>query len=114
MKDLTDQLICCAPVASPSLSDEDAAGAATLFKAMGDPHRVKLVNILLNAGAPVCVCDLTAPLGLSQPTVSFHLKKLMSAGLIDREQRGTWAYYSMRPKALQNLSAMLKQRRETR
>ena len=114
MKDISDQIICCAPVASPSLTDEDAHGAASLFKALADPHRVKLVNILLNADGPVCVCDLIPPLGVSQPTVSFHLKKLMSAGLIQREEKGTWAYYSMRPNALKNLSAILKQGRETR
>src|SRR6187200_1118239 len=85
---------CCAPLGAPSLSDDQAAATARLFKALADPH-------------PVCVCEFTGPLKLSQPTVSHHLKKLVQAGLLEREQRGTWAYYSLRRDALGDLAAAL-------
>ena len=98
---------CCAPLGAPSLSDDQAEGTARLFKALADPHRVKIVNLLATSPEPVCVCEFTAPLGLSQPTVSHHLKKLVQAGLLEREQRGTWAYYSLRPDALVGLAAAL-------
>lgn len=94
---------CCTSLRATSLSDDEAAATATLFKALGDPHRVRIVNLLSNAGGPICVCDITELLGLAQATVSFHLKKLTSAGLITREQRGTWAYYGMDPKSMQTL-----------
>src|SRR5919198_4965628 len=96
---------CCAPLAAPTLSAEEAAATAALFKALADPHRVRIVNLLASSPDPVCVCEFTGPLGLSQPTVSHHLKKLVQAGLIDREQRGTWAYYSLRRDALGGLAA---------
>lgn len=95
---------CCAPLAAADLSHDEAVVTATLFKALADPHRVRIVNLLAGAGGPVCVCDLTAPLGISQPTVSHHLKKLTTAGLLRREQRGTWAYYSLDPDALRRLA----------
>jgi ArsR family transcriptional regulator, arsenate/arsenite/antimonite-responsive transcriptional repressor len=98
---------CCAPLGAAGLSDDQAEATARLFKALADPHRVKIVNLLATSPDPVCVCEFTAPLGLSQPTVSHHLKKLMDAGLLDREQRGTWAYYSLRPDALAGLAAAL-------
>jgi ArsR family transcriptional regulator len=100
-------MACCAPLGSASLSDADAAATAKLFKALADPHRVKIVNLLATSPDPVCVCEFTGPLQLSQPTVSHHLKKLVQAGLLDREQRGTWAYYSLRPDALGGLAAAL-------
>ena len=71
---------CCVPLAASEMSDEDAATTATVFKALADPNRVRIVNLLAAAGEAVCVCDLTAQLDLSQPTVSFHLKKLVEAG----------------------------------
>jgi ArsR family transcriptional regulator, arsenate/arsenite/antimonite-responsive transcriptional repressor len=86
---------CCAPLGSASLSDAEAAATARLFKALADPHRVKIVNLLATSPDPVCVCEFTGPLQLSQPTVSHHLKKLVQAGLLEREQRGIWAYYSL-------------------
>ncbi len=86
---------CCVPIADEDLSEAELATSATLFKALADPARVRIVNRLANSPDPVCVCDFTALLGLSQPTVSFHLKKLLAAGLIDREQRGAWAFYSL-------------------
>jgi ArsR family transcriptional regulator, arsenate/arsenite/antimonite-responsive transcriptional repressor len=98
---------CCAPLGAPSLSDAEAEATARLFKALADPHRVKILNLLATSPDPVCVCEFTGPLGLSQPTVSHHLKKLVQAGLLDREQRGTWAYYSLRRDALGRLAATL-------
>jgi ArsR family transcriptional regulator len=98
---------CCAPLSAPSLSDDQARATAQVFKALADPARVKIVNLLATGAEPVCVCELTAPLGLSQPTVSHHLKRLVQAGLLEREQRGTWAYYSLRPDALGGLATAL-------
>jgi ArsR family transcriptional regulator len=98
---------CCAPLGAASLSDDQAQATARVFKALADPARVKIVNLLATSAEPVCVCEFTEPLGLSQPTVSHHLKKLMDVGLLDREQRGTWAYYSLRPDALGGLAAAL-------
>jgi ArsR family transcriptional regulator, arsenate/arsenite/antimonite-responsive transcriptional repressor len=96
---------CCAPLGTPSLSDDQAEATARLFKALADPHRVKILNMLATSPDPVCVCEFTGPLGLSQPTVSHHLKKLAQAGLLEREQRGTWAYYSLERDALGRLAA---------
>ena len=75
---------CCAPLGAASLSDAEAEATARLFKALADPHRVKIVNLLATSPDPVCVCEFTAPLSLSQPTVSHHLKKLVDAGLLGR------------------------------
>jgi ArsR family transcriptional regulator len=79
---------------------------ATLFKALSDPHRVRIVNLLATNPDPVCVCDITDSFGLTQSTVSFHLKKLVQAGLLDREQRGVWAYYSLNRTAIRSLSGI--------
>ncbi len=79
----------------PALADDEAAATATLFKALGDPARVKIVNLLATTDAPVCACDFEPALGLSQATVSHHLRKLTDAGLLEREQRGKWAYFSL-------------------
>jgi ArsR family transcriptional regulator, arsenate/arsenite/antimonite-responsive transcriptional repressor len=97
---------CCAPLGAASLSDAEAEATATLFKALADPHRVKIINLLAISPDPVCVCEFTGPLGLSQPTVSHHLKKLVQAGLLDRQQRGTWAYYTLDRDALGRLAAV--------
>lgn len=94
---------CCTPLDDAAMSDEEAVAAAAVFKALGDPARVRIVNMLATAGEGVCVCDLTPALGLSQPTVSHHLRKLADAGLLRREQRGTWAFYSLNPAALEQL-----------
>ena len=96
-------LTCCAPLAG-TMTSEEATGVATLFKALADPHRVRIVNLLATSGEAVCVCEFTDDLGLAQGTVSFHLKKLLDAGLIAREQRGTWAYYSLKTDALRRLA----------
>lgn len=104
---VTDDLApaaCCSPLGAPGLSHEDAVVTATLFKALADPHRVRILNLLAASGRPACVCDLVEPLGIAQPTVSHHLKKLTTAGLLRREQRGTWAYYSLDPTALRRLA----------
>jgi ArsR family transcriptional regulator, arsenate/arsenite/antimonite-responsive transcriptional repressor len=77
------------------MSEADAEATAAVFKALADPARVRLLNLLATADEPVCVCQLTPTLGLAQPTVSHHLKKLVQAGLLHREQRGTWAFYSV-------------------
>ena len=69
---------CCAPLGAPSLSDDQAEATARVFKALADPHRVRIVNLLATSPDPVCVCEFTGPLGLSQPTVSHHLKKLVA------------------------------------
>lgn len=98
---------CCVPIATEGMSQDDASATARLFKAMADPHRVRVLNLLATSGEPVCVCDLTELLGLSQPTVSFHMKKLVDAGLLDREQRGVWAYYSLRRDAVDRLRGVL-------
>jgi ArsR family transcriptional regulator, arsenate/arsenite/antimonite-responsive transcriptional repressor len=97
---------CCAPLGAAGMSDTDAEATAELFKALADRHRVKILNLLATSPDPVCVCELTAPLGLSQPTVSHHLKKLVAAGLLHREQRGVWAYYSLDRDALGRLAAL--------
>lgn len=97
---------CCAPLAATGMSDEDARTTASVFKALSDPHRVRIVNLLANAEGPACVCDLTPLLGVAQPTVSHHLKSLVRAGLLEREQRGVWAYYSVNREALRRLATI--------
>ncbi len=97
---------CCTPVVEPDITGEQAQTLAEIFKALADPHRVRIVNLLANAPEPVCVCEFMPQLGLAQGTVSFHLKKLLAAGLLDREQRGTWAYYSLKPEALDRLATV--------
>jgi len=77
-----------------------------LFKALGDPARVKIVNLLARSEEPVCACEFEPALGLAQPTVSHHLRKLTEAGLLEREQRGKWAYFSLRREAVEKLAAV--------
>ena len=98
---------CCAPLAAPALSDEEAAATAELFRALGDPSRVRIVNVLATSRQAVCVCNLTEPLGLSQPTVSHHMRKLLEAGLVEREQRGKWAYFSLDTEAAARLARLV-------
>ena len=102
---------CCAPIATPTLSDAEAEATAALFRALGDPARVRLLNILA-ACDECCVCEFVQPLGLSQPTVSHHLKTLTEAGLLDREQRGRWAYYSINAEAKRRLAGLADLTRE--
>jgi ArsR family transcriptional regulator len=98
---------CCTPLAVPDMSESEAATTAAVFKALGDPARVRIMNLLANAGGSACVCDLTPSLGLSQPTVSHHLRKLTDAGLLHREQRGIWVHYSIEPGALERVRTVL-------
>jgi ArsR family transcriptional regulator len=100
-------IACCAPLAAPTLDDDEARATSELFKALGDPARVRIVNVLATSAEPVCACDLIDPLGLAQPTVSHHLHKLLDAGLVTREQRGKWAYYSLRDDAVDKLVAVV-------
>jgi ArsR family transcriptional regulator len=100
-------IACCRPLDASPLSDDEAEATARLFKALGDPARVRIVNLLATTDAPVCVCELIGPLGLTQPTVSHHLKKLTDAGLLVRERRGTWAYYSLDEDALSTLGGLV-------
>lgn len=99
---------CCTPLAGSSLSGEDAAELERLFRVLADRHRLKILNILLRAGGQaVCVCEFTDQLGLAQPTVSYHLKQLRDAGLLDREKRGTFAYFRVRGEAMERLHSLL-------
>ena len=92
---------CCTSPGMPVLGAEEAQLKAQLFKALADPNRLRLLSIVKSSdGGEACVCDLTEPLALGQPTVSPHLKILVDAGLLHREKRGTWAYYSLVPGAL--------------
>ncbi|PPK95416.1 ArsR family transcriptional regulator [Kineococcus xinjiangensis] len=102
---------CCAPLTGAPLSAEAAAALARTLKAVADPARLRLLSLIAtHEGASACVCDLTGPLGLSQPTVSHHLKVLTEAGLLTREKRGTWAYFTLVPRALDALAAVLSSR----
>ena len=95
---------CCTPIARPTLSDAQAVELETLFKALADRHRVKILNMLAQAGGEaICVCDFTEPLGLKQPTVSYHLKLLTDTGLLQREKRGSFAYFRLADGALDRL-----------
>ena len=99
---------CETPLVAPVLSDEEAEALASALKAVAEPMRVKLLHRLASAAPEaVCVCDLTAPLGLTQPTVSYHLRVLRQAGLVDRRQVRNFAYYSLRPGALAHLGMLL-------
>jgi ArsR family transcriptional regulator len=100
-------LNCCAPIARATLSDDDAAGLERLFRVLADRTRVKIVNLLAQSDDPVCVCDLVPSLGLAQPTVSYHLKQLAGAGLVEREARGTFAFYRLADGALDRLAGVL-------
>ena len=99
-------ITCCGPLAAPVLDETEAAATAELFRALSDPARVRIVNILAGADSPVCACEFEPALGLAQPTVSHHLKKLTDAGLIEREQRGRWAYFALNRDAVDKLAAV--------
>ena len=99
---------CCAPLGASSLSDDEVLELERVFKALADRHRVKILNRLLSAGGDaVCVCDFEDLLALKQSTVSYHLKQLLDAGIVDREKRGSFAYYSLTPGALEAVRALL-------
>ena len=99
---------CCAPLGGPALTDTEADELETVFKALADRHRVKILNRLLSAGGEaVCVCEFEELLGLKQPTVSYHLKQLLNAGIVTREKRGSFAYFSLSPGALERIRDLL-------
>jgi ArsR family transcriptional regulator, arsenate/arsenite/antimonite-responsive transcriptional repressor len=103
------QLIdCCGALGAPALEDEEAEATARVFKALADPARVKIVNLLASSDGPVCACEFMPALGLSQATVSHHLKKLTEAGLLEREQRGKWAFFSLDLEALLRLERLVR------
>jgi ArsR family transcriptional regulator len=99
---------CCAPIGADALSEAETTELERVFKALADRHRIKIVNRLLSAGGEaVCVCDFEAMLALKQSTVSYHLKQLLDAGIIAREKRGTYAYFSLVAGALERISELL-------
>ena len=99
---------CCAPLAAPRLSEDEAGELERVFKALADRHRVKILNRLLSAGGEaVCVCEFEDMLGLKQSTVSYHLKQLLDAGITTREKRGSFAYFSVTPGALERIGGLL-------
>ncbi|MBA4608538.1 MULTISPECIES: ArsR/SmtB family transcription factor [Aeromicrobium] len=105
---LADETACCSPVTGGVLDVEEAQRLARMFKALGDPTRVRLLSIIAaGADREACICDLTEPVGLSQPTVSHHMKQLVDAGLVTREQRGRWAFYRVVDETLASLGAAL-------
>ena len=99
---------CAIPLAGEPISKDAAAGLAQVFKALGDPVRLRLVSLIgAHQGGEVCVCELATAFDLSQPTISHHLKVLHEAGLLDREKRGVWVYYRARTQALASLGALI-------
>src|SRR5712692_11972275 len=98
---------CCRPLGAAALSDGEAEAPAELFRALADPARIKIVNLLATRAEPVCACEFEPALRLSQPTVSHHLKKLTDAGLVEREQRGKWAYFSLHADAMARLGSLV-------
>ncbi|MEW5809139.1 MAG: metalloregulator ArsR/SmtB family transcription factor [Actinomycetota bacterium] len=100
-----DVAACCSPLTGGVLDTTAAERLAAVFKALADPARVKLVSLIAaSEGAEACICDLTGPLGLSQPTVSHHMKLLVDSGLVTRDQRGKWAYYRVDAAALDRIA----------
>lgn len=103
-----DTAVCGSPVTGGALNVEAAEQLAHRFKALGDPTRVRLLSLIAAQPArEACICDLTEPVGLSQPTVSHHMKQLVDAGLVTREQRGRWAFYRVADSTLNALSKSL-------
>ena len=99
---------CCVPLGNEALADEEAEATAQVFKALSDPARVKILSMVVAAEEPVCACEFTPALGLTQATVSHHLKKLTETGLLEREQRGKWAFFSLNPTALEQLAGLIR------
>ncbi|MGY0005918.1 ArsR/SmtB family transcription factor [Micromonospora sp. I033] len=101
-----DAVACCSPIAARPLDAAQAGVVAPMFKALGDPVRLRLMSMI--ASVPeICVCDLTPAFDLSGPTISHHLKVLREAGLVDAERRGTWVWYRVKPEAFRQLGALL-------
>ena len=99
---------CCTPLLREPITAGQAAELARLLKALADPTRLRLVSLVAaHDGGEACVCDLTEPLGLTQPTISHHLKILVDAGIFTRDKRGVWAYYALVPGAMNALAGIL-------
>jgi ArsR family transcriptional regulator len=106
--DVTAAGACCTPLVREPLTAEEAGQLALTMKALADPTRLRLLSIVAaSADTEACVCDLIEPVGLSQPTVSHHLKILTAAGFLTRSKRGTWAYFKLVPGALDRVSQLL-------
>lgn len=105
--ELTGQAVCCTPATSPAISPADAETLSRALKALADPTRLRLVSLIAAHEGEACVCDLVEGVGLSQPTVSHHLKVLVDAGLLTRDKRGVWAYFALVPGALNTLTGHL-------
>jgi len=104
----TEAAVCCSPMVREPLDGEAAVELAKMFKALADPVRLRLLSLIAShEGGEACVCDLTGPFDVSQPTISHHLKVLREAGLVGCERRGTWVYYWVLPAALARLSSLL-------
>ncbi len=105
----TETVACCTPLVAASLDADTAVVLARRLKALADPTRLRLVSLVAaHEGAEACVCDLIEPVGLSQPTVSHHLKILVDAGILTREKRGVWAFYTLVDGALDALAGVLR------
>lgn len=105
---VADVCACCAPLTSEAISEQDAQAVARSLKALADPARLRIVSIVAaQVDQEICVCDLHGPLGLSQPTVSHHLKVLTDAGFLTRAKRGSWAYYRLVPGSLDSIAGLL-------
>ena len=99
---------CCSPLATAPLTMEQAEHVAPLLKALADPVRLRLMSLVAShEGGEACVCELNDAFELSQPTISHHMKVLHEAGLVDRDKRGVWVYYQIRPQALASLAALI-------
>jgi len=99
---------CCSTLVRPTLTQAQAVELEQVFKVLADRHRVQIVNLLAGADAAVCVCKLMPALGLAQPTVSYHLKLLVDAGLLERERRGRFSYYRLTAGALDRLGELVR------
>jgi len=100
--------VCSVPLVGEPLDEVTAAGLAQVFRALGDPVRLRLVSLIgAHQGGEMCVCDLTSAFDLTQPTISHHLRILREAGIIGRQRRGTWVYYRLLPDALGRMAALL-------
>lgn len=105
---VSEPAACCTPATAPTISADDATALARTLKAMADPTRLRLLSLIAaHEGGEACVCDLIEPVGLSQPTVSHHLKQLTEAGLVTREKRGVWAYFTIVPGVVDAVSEHL-------
>jgi ArsR family transcriptional regulator, arsenate/arsenite/antimonite-responsive transcriptional repressor len=108
MKPLQEIDPCCPPLLSAPFGEDDAETLATTLQALADPARLRLLSLIASCpGSEACGCDLTTPIGLAQPTVSHHLKVLHEAGLLERERRGRWVFYKVRPEPLASLRSAL-------